>query len=275
VVNPLVAGTPVTHIVQPGESLTLIAQQYGVTVQEILDANNIPNANRIFRGQELTIWTTESVNSQVVETTNPAAAEAPGAVPTAGNTIYVVQPGERLSQIALRYGISWPILAQVNNIANPDLLYAGQEIIIPALNAEGGVADLGILSIPAVNAPPPTITVGKQVVVDLSDQRVFAYDNGVMVYTALASTGLPGTPTVVGDFTVYLRLRSQRMVGPGYDLPNVEWVQYFFQGYALHGTYWHNNFGQPMSHGCVNLTNTDALWFYEWATIGTPVHVQY
>ena len=64
------------------------------------------------------------------------------------------------------------------------------------------------------------------------------------------------------------------MTGPGYNLPNVEWVQYFFQGYAIHGTYWHNNFGSPMSHGCVNLTNAEAEWFWSFATIGTPVHVQ-
>ncbi|NOG50025.1 MAG: L,D-transpeptidase [Chloroflexi bacterium] len=47
-----------------------------------------------------------------------------------------------------------------------------------------------------------------------------------------------------------------------------------YSGYALHGTYWHNNFGQPMSHGCVNLTNADAYWLYNWATLGTPVHVK-
>ena len=65
------------------------------------------------------------------------------------------------------------------------------------------------------------------------------------------------------------------MSGPGYYLPNVEWVMYFYQGYGLHGTYWHSNFGQPMSHGCVNLTNDDARWFYEFASLGTPVHVKW
>src|SRR5690606_35183117 len=119
-----------------------------------------------------------------------------------------------------------------------------------------------------------TITEGKQIVVDLSEQRVYAFENGVMVFTALVSTGLPATPTVLGDYKVYLRYDAQRMTGPGYDLPGVQWVQYFYQGYALHGTYWHENYGQPMSHGCVNLQNADALWLYNWATIGTPVHVR-
>jgi lipoprotein-anchoring transpeptidase ErfK/SrfK len=108
----------------------------------------------------------------------------------------------------------------------------------------------------------------------LSEQRLYAFEDGQMVFSALVSTGLPATPTVIGDFEVYLRYDAQRMTGPGYDLPGVQWVQYFHQAYGLHGTYWHENFGEPMSHGCVNLQNADALWLYNWATIGTPVHVK-
>ena len=59
-----------------------------------------------------------------------------------------------------------------------------------------------------------------------------------------------------------------------YDLPNVPYVMYFYRGYGLHGTYWHNNFGTPMSHGCVNLTLADAKWLYEWAPQGARVVVQ-
>ena len=67
-----------------------------------------------------------------------------------------------------------------------------------------------------------------------------------------------------------------RMTGgtPGvdyYDLPNVPYSMFFYQGYAIHGTYWHTNFGHPMSHGCVNLPTAEAKWFYEWAPVGTPV----
>ncbi len=62
-----------------------------------------------------------------------------------------------------------------------------------------------------------------------------------------------------------MKVRAQTMSGPGYYLPNVEWVQYFYEEYAFHGTYWHNKFGQPMSHGCVNMTNEDARWLFDWA----------
>jgi lipoprotein-anchoring transpeptidase ErfK/SrfK len=87
------------------------------------------------------------------------------------------------------------------------------------------------------------------------------------------STGLPGTPTVQGEFNIYSKIPSQTMYGPGYYLPNVEYVMYFYQGYSIHSTYWHNNFGQPMSHGCVNLPPEAAQWFYSFAQVGTTVRV--
>lgn len=282
VVNPLVAGTPITHVVQPGESLTIIANQYNTTVEQILLANNIPNPNRIFRGQELSIWTPETVNQVATETlaeaegllsesNQPALVEV---APPVTNITYEVQPGEHLAQIAQRYGLNWTVLAQINGITEPDRLYAGQILTIPALNEDGGVVDMGIITPIYTNVPSPTIAEGKQIIVDLSDSRIYAYENGTLVRNVVVSTGLPATPTVQGDFTVYHRLRSQTMSGPGYYLPNVEWVQYFYQGYAIHGTYWHNNFGQPMSHGCVNLPNNEAEWFYNFAEHGTPVKVQ-
>lgn len=274
--NPLIAGTPTIHVIQPGESLTLIAQQYGLTVEQLMQANNITNPNRIIRGQELTVWTLESVNEGIDQAAENAPEAFTETVPNVA-TVYVVQPGEHLSQIAQRYGLTWTTLAAFNGISNPDQIYSGQTLNIPATDANGSVEDLGIITAPVVygNIPTPTITVGKQIIVDLSDSRTYAFDNGQLVNNVLVSTGLPATPTVVGDFTIYHRLRSQRMIGPGYDLPNVEWVQYFYQGYALHGTYWHNNFGRPMSHGCVNMTNADAEWFYNFADYGTVVTVQY
>jgi lipoprotein-anchoring transpeptidase ErfK/SrfK len=65
------------------------------------------------------------------------------------------------------------------------------------------------------------------------------------------------------------------MRGPGYDLHNVPYTMYFYKGYGLHGTYWHNNFGTPMSHGCVNMPTEEAKWAYYWADYGTPVVVQW
>jgi lipoprotein-anchoring transpeptidase ErfK/SrfK len=90
----------------------------------------------------------------------------------------------------------------------------------------------------------------------------------------MGSLGLPATPTVKGSYTVQRKYESKTMSGPGYYLTGVQRSMYFYAGYALHGAYWHNNWGQPMSHGCVNRPNEEALWFYEWAPVGTPVLVQ-
>ncbi|GBD08744.1 hypothetical protein HRbin22_00985 [Candidatus Thermoflexus japonica] len=115
---------------------------------------------------------------------------------------------------------------------------------------------------------------GRWILVDLSDQELMAYEGETIVLRTKVSTGRPRTPTVIGTFRIYLKLRAQAMTGPGYRLPNVPYVMYFYQGYALHGTYWHNNFGRPMSHGCVNLPTPIAEQLYQWADIGTPVVVQ-
>jgi lipoprotein-anchoring transpeptidase ErfK/SrfK len=106
----------------------------------------------------------------------------------------------------------------------------------------------------------------KWIDVDLSEQRVVAYAGTKPVRAFVISSGLPQTPTVTGEFRIRMKVRSQTMSGPDYYLPNVEWVQYFYEDYAFHGTYWHNNFGQPMSRGCVNMTNEDAQWLFDWAS---------
>jgi len=111
--------------------------------------------------------------------------------------------------------------------------------------------------------------------VDLTNQRVYAYEGDVIVNSFLVSTGTWATPTVTGQYNIYVKYRSAKMSGPGYYLPNVPYIMYFYGGYGLHGTYWHNNFGTPMSHGCVNLRTEDAEWLFNWASIGTLVNVHY
>jgi len=111
--------------------------------------------------------------------------------------------------------------------------------------------------------------------VDLSQQRVYAYEGETAVNSFVVSTGTWQTPTVTGTYKIWIKLRSTTMTGPGYYLPNVPYTMYFYKGYGLHGTYWHNNFGTPMSHGCVNLSIPDAEWLYNFASEGTTVNVHY
>ena len=106
-----------------------------------------------------------------------------------------------------------------------------------------------------------------------------AYEYDVPVFWDYASSGLSNTPTVTGEFRIYHRVPSQNMsgyhLGFDYYIPNVPWVMYFHGDYAFHGAYWHNNFGTPMSHGCVNLSVPTSEWLYDFADIGTLVDVHY
>ena len=111
--------------------------------------------------------------------------------------------------------------------------------------------------------------------VNLSQQRVYAYAGDTLMNSFVVSTGTWQTPTVTGKFKIWTKIRSQAMTGPGYYLPNVPFVMYFYKDYGLHGTYWHNNFGTPMSHGCVNLTIPDSEWLYNFSSVGTVVNVHY
>jgi lipoprotein-anchoring transpeptidase ErfK/SrfK len=130
-------------------------------------------------------------------------------------------------------------------------------------------------------APAPAARGGKSITVDLSDQWLYAYQADTMVYDAPVSTGRDGFNTPVGTFAVYAKLRSQTMEGTlggeYYRVPNVPNVMYVVGGVAIHGTYWHNQFGTGVrrSHGCINVGLAQAAWLYAWASMGTPVTVRW
>ena len=132
--------------------------------------------------------------------------------------------------------------------------------------------------LPPSLTPAPISTISsnvKWIDVDLTHQQLTAYEGKELVRFTNVSTGLPRTPTPVGQFHIWIKLRYDDMSGAGYYLPNVPYVMYFHRGYGLHGTYWHANFGYPMSHGCVNLPTEEAEWLYFWADVGTMVNVHY
>jgi lipoprotein-anchoring transpeptidase ErfK/SrfK len=131
---------------------------------------------------------------------------------------------------------------------------------------------------PTQVAAPPSGGVGsgiRWIDVNLSQQMVYAYEGDTLVNSFLTSTGTWQYPTVTGSYKIYVKYLSTRMTGPGYDLPNVPYTMYFYKSYGVHGTYWHHNFGTPMSHGCVNLSIPDAEWLYYWASVGTVVNIHY
>ena len=249
---PVDAQGTVVHVVQPGENLFRIGLRYGVSVNALAAANGILNPHYIYAGQRLVIPV-------------GGAATPMSSAGTAGTRTYVVRRGDTLFRIALRHGVSTWALAQANGIRNPSLIYVGQVLRIPSGSSAASSA-------PAPSAPT---AYGRWIDVDLSEQRLTAYEGSVPVRTTLVSTGLPRTPTPTGQFRIYVKYVADDMAGPGYYLPGVPYVMYFYRGYSLHGTYWHSNFGQPMSHGCVNLPTSEAQWLFNWAPVGTLVNIHW
>jgi len=122
---------------------------------------------------------------------------------------------------------------------------------------------------------------GRWIDVNLTQQTLIAYVDNRPVLLAQTASGKPGHETNVGTWRIYWRTPKQDMDGGGvlpndpyYNLKDVPWVQYFYNsGEGIHGTYWHDLFGRPRSHGCVNVSIQNANWLYLWATLGTPVIV--
>ena len=261
-VQPVAAASPSFVVVGYGDTLYQIAARYGTTVDALMRANNIPNPNFIYAGQRIALPTLNYAPA------NPA--------PTTGS-IYTVVRGDTLATIAARFGTTTSELMRANGIYNPNFIYTGQRLTIPGKSALPAPQPA---TAPGKNPPPkpnpvPTALDGKWIDIDIGSQTITAYQGSTPLKTVLVSTGVSWYPTPVGRYKIYMKIPSQTMSGgygaSAYYLPGVPWVMYFTGAYAIHGTYWHHNFGKPMSHGCVNLTIADAKWFYDWAEIGTPV----
>lgn len=176
------------------------------------------------------------------------------------------------------------------------------------LETEGGewVAGSQVRIVP-VRDSFPSVATGRRKWIDISirDQTLVAYEGRTPVYVALVSAGRgglgdegdsnpEGERTVRGTFMIHEKSISSRMDGEddradSFELQDVPWVQYFHRGFALHGAYWHNAFGQKRSHGCINLSAKDSAWLFDWTDPpvppgwhavlnkkrGTVVHIRY
>ncbi len=282
------AAGPEWIVVNPGETLTMLAARHGVSLDALMSVNNLPNPNFVYSGQRLLIpdslmtFPNQSYaqsNQQAV----PAAPQQPVANPPTApqspeSIFYTVAPGDTLAAIAQRYGVSVATIAEANNLTNWNFVWYGQRLRIPGT---GNINGVNLPPAPSSAQKPSPIpdnapTTGKWIDINVSNQTITAYEGTTPLKTVIVSTGVARTPTVLGTYKIQRKYPSVRMTGgtPGidyYDLPNVPYSMFFYQGYAIHGTYWHTNFGTPMSHGCVNLPTDEAKWFYEWAEVGTTV----
>jgi LysM repeat protein len=253
------AGAGASHTVQAGENLYRIALRYGVTVRALSELNGIYNPDQLFVGQKLTI-------------PGSAAASSVAYQPQHASTTHTVRRGETLTSIAHRYGISLWTLIQVNNIANSALILPGQTLVIPK---PGSLAS---------TSAPPKRTGGKRIVVDLSEQHLYAYQGDTLIHSFVVSTGMAGANTAPGTYKVLDKYPNAYASTWNLQMPH--WLGIYWAGSLENGIHalpilpngqrlWEGYLGTPVSYGCVILGTQEARTLYDWAEVGTPVIIRY
>jgi len=306
-----VANVDSRYVVQTGDNLSNLAARYGVSVEAVAAANRITDPNLIQVGQTLTLPARNgnravlavapdqaaplaakpavSVEAKAAEAKSVAATVAEAKPAPTLATHYTVQPGDNLSRISTGYGLSAEALARANGLDDENVIYVGQVLNVPAAGQAASAVRppapqpaVKPKSVPKRAAPdedrrpaPVTNAGGRWIDVDISKQRLTAYEGDTAVFSTIVSTGVRSHPTVVGDYAIYVKYVSTSMSGPGYNIAYVPSTMYFYGGYAIHGAPWNNNLGTPQSHGCVNLSVAAAKWMFDWASVGTPVHTHW
>ncbi|MBN1139211.1 MAG: LysM peptidoglycan-binding domain-containing protein [Anaerolineae bacterium] len=240
-----------THTVSRGETLSAIAARYGTTVAALVRANGLASANMIYVGQRLTI---------------PGGGSAGSSGGSQQGTAYTVRRGDTLASIASRYGTTAWAIASANGLANANYIYPGQRLRIPAGSSSSYAPAAG----------------GKRIVVDLSAQRMYVYQNGQLVWNWVVSTGRPGQETVVGHYKVLNKIPTAYAYTWSLKMPY--WLGIYWAGSLQNGihalpigpggqTMWGGYLGQRVSYGCVILSTQNAATLYNWAPVGTPVDI--
>lgn len=247
---------PTIHTVQPGDTLSGLAWQYGTTVEAIAEANNLYNTSLIYRGQKLII----PDNTGEAGLYQPVSAV--GARPT-----YVVQPGDTLIGIAVRFRTTVRELAVLNDLQHWNLIFAGRRLKLPTTS-------LGVDGRPV----PPGL---KRIEVDVSEQRLRVYEGNRLVWDWPASTGLPGYPTRYGRFQVLDKIplaysRPWKLWMP-------HWLGIYWAGGSENGihslpiingrTLWAGYLGSRISFGCVVIGTDEGERLFSWADVGTTVDI--
>jgi LysM repeat protein len=239
------------YTVAKGDTLGSIAAAHGVSMAQLVALNRISPAQRLTAGQRL-----------LVPHNNMLAT---------GERLYTVRPGESWNYIAQKYRTTLDDLLERNGLTTPSVLRPGQEIVVPPVRLFESMADLPEDENGHHIVTQFPTTTEKWIDVDLSEQRVIAWEGTRQVKDFLISSGKGGSPTVTGEFRIWIKTAVQDMFGGDraasdyYYLRNVKWVQYFYEDYSFHSTYWHDNFGEPMSRGCINMRTEDAKWLFDWA----------
>ncbi len=273
--SPLaVRADDIIHIVQPGETLFRIGLRYGVAWRDIAAANGLATT-RIYAGQQLRIPIGGSVASGENAASGGNSAPAVSPAPAASGT-YTVVRGDTLGGIAARFGVMPGALAAANQITNPNRIYYGQVLVIPT----GGSVASGV----AAPATEGSASGSRLVLVDISEQRMYVYENGNLLWAWVTSTGSPGRGTAPGRYSVLNKIPNA--YASTWNLQMPYWLGIYWVGRLQNGIHalpilangeklWAGWLGTPVSYGCVILGDAEAQTLYNWVEVDTPVTIQW
>lgn len=247
---------PTVYVVKAGDTLFGVASRYGTTVEALVQANNLHSASLIRQGQLLII-----PDDATKGHAHPAESAA-GSQP-----VYQVQPGDTLLGIALRFGTTVRQLAELNQLGQRRLIFAGQQLLLPHTT-------VGVLG----NRIPPGL---KRIEIDVSEQRMRVYEGEVLIWDWPASTGLPGYPTRYGRFQVLDKIPMA--YSRPWKLWMPHWLGIYWAGGSENGIHslpiingqklWAGYLGSRISYGCVVIGTEAGEKLFNWADVGTTVEI--
>ena len=259
------------YTVRPGDSLIRLARSHGISAARLMSINGLTSARWLYVGQVLLLPGAPATAPQPAQPvpallpSPPEAALQPGRTQSVNHTVHA---GQSVSKIAEQYGVSPAAIARLNGLTIHSVLEVGQTLWIPSEDALELIESM----YPRLNPAQYPTSTERWVEVDLSEQLAIAFEGTNPVKAFVISSGVGNTPTVTGTFRIWAKIAMQDMSGGSrsagnyYHLKDVPNVQFFYRGFGFHGTYWHSNFGTPMSRGCVNMTKEDAKWLFEWTS---------
>ena len=231
-------------------------------------------------GDRFYVYNPRSQNFAYVDARAVGPSKAPPPEYLAGPRVL-----ERLDVPARATGTAsvWREPIQDDEVWSHDVNHNGPLMVQDAVEGEDGdrwyrLTDGTYVPAEQVRVPPPVAQrPGRWIDVSLGAPTIVtAYEDGKAVYSAMAIHGTSGWETPLGTFVIQRRVANERMRGPGYDVSGVLFTQYFTGvGHAIHYNYWSSNWGYAGSHGCLGMNYEDSLWFWDWATVGTPIVIHW
>lgn len=250
------------HVVQPGETLSAIAQSFDLTLGDLLRANRIADPNAVYPGQSLLIppraLGDDAANRQI-------------GPPRGGYFYYTVQSGDTLSTLAREFNSTMPALREYNNLPDNDSVYAGLELRIPY-----GAPPLSLRQ-------PPAPKSGTRFIVSISRQQCWVYQGERVAYSWSCSTGAGERRTKAGNYAVQSKILNAKSNVFKLDMPY--WLGIYDVGpfeNGIHGLpvawntgkkIWSGLIGQPATFGCAMLDDPEAATLFRLAYLGMPVHI--